>query len=749
MTPTIPDGSTAIRDGIEVPTKNAFSYTKVEVRQYAHYLFAPKDNHDIIEPEIRTKYWKCNFDFSELPEYGTENYTQDLDKFAENISEKVDQRQEEFRNLKPRRKNKKKKDPLWFEMDLNFVHEELEHWGTLEERAEVMYEVGEFFIKKFTNQKEINNDYLMKPHFKNDPKRPGKLMPDLHVMLGYYDYDGNPINENDMYLRLGDIHVEAEKKFKFLLKTRQNAWEEQGKKKTVEEIKPTTDLINEIINKHKNKPSLIHEEFIKHGLKLTPKRKNTKAKPMDYVTIRYKGETIRTTADNFDKDTKLALFKYFEQKEFEDKYPKLKDAPYGSYYKVHETLTSIFDRFKGQPIEKVASALLSKGIILQPSFNNGKIKGFSLVLPRTDGKDNKAVEKASTFDFKLSDYTYTDAALKNIDHMAKDFMNKNYIALKDNETIVINGKHFKKDPITGELVEVIKSSSDKRNDFVAWMKWLKNDNESLPEFQSRMILSKNNKQSFLKTAFFKDGDYKIAYNTFNNMKMFKVNEDNSITIYQNNVSSIKSSLQAYAAINSLTEQEKKAGFKPAIIFKGAKDGQNRMRDQMWLQARLLGYVVTNYTPSPDIAKEYDNKLNERLKKDRQANLIRLKKYAAMSQSERSGQKVTLSYYKALENDVDRRAIAVACVDAFKLGLDLDVVLNPPKMHPDDRRKLMEWELKDKDTYNMMLELMKKEAPEKYDDFVKALEKAKAGSGSPGDDESKNTRKPTYKTKPKT
>ncbi|MCA5110843.1 hypothetical protein K1S60_26895, partial [Klebsiella pneumoniae] len=85
-------------------------------------------------------------------------------------------------------------------------------------------------------------------------------------------------------------------------------------------------------------------------------------------------------------------------------------------------------------------------------------------------------------------------------------------------------------------------------DFVEWMKWIKADDETLPEFRDRLIFSKNNKMTFLTSAKFKDGD-NIVYSKHNDRPMFEMKDNGFVSIYQNNPSSIKSALQAYMAMN--------------------------------------------------------------------------------------------------------------------------------------------------------------------------------------------------------
>jgi len=141
---------------------------------------------------------------------------------------------------------------------------------------------------------------------------------------------------------------------------------------------------------------------------------------------------------------------------------------------------------------------------------------------------------------------------------------------------------------------------------------------------------------------------------------------------------------------------------------------------MWLEAKLLGFVVSDFTPSPEIQAQLDKKLNDKLDRNREQNRRSLERYANMTAEERQGMRLNLRYNTALENDVDRRAMALAYVDAFKMGLDTGRVLNPPKLHQDNRRRCYENDLIKHQ--RLMLKAIKAEAPEMYDDFVKQLKK---------------------------
>lgn len=716
---TVANGAEQTREGLEVKTKEAFTFTLKSLAEYIKYLLGPKDNHDIIDPYVRTRHMKCNFSGLTPPKYGTENFHEDLKNKSSELANQMAERQKVYSKINPKRSHKKNKDPIAYEIILSMVDEEIAGL-TEEEIAARMYECGDFIVKGITGNKEIINDVIMKPHIKYDPKREGKLMPDMHILIGYYDYQGNALNlgADCGISKLAEIHyaMENHKDFKFLLKTRTNAWEEQGKNIPAAEVKVVTDKIDEIVEKYQNKPGLMHKAFKEAGIKLEPHH-NGKSKGISYIKVTYEGKTYRTLNKNFNPETTASLRKYFDQKDFEENYPKIAGAEFGVFNHLYNQMNSIFKKYENKPLIELTDALLSKGIIATPFLKNGKINGMSFTLPKNDKKQKSINIKAYALDFDYNSYTYNDDEIQKILTKAKDFKNKKYVALGADEQIIIDGEIYKVDSL-GNLYKVEKTAKEKKEDFVQWMKWLKADDETLPEFQNRMIFSKNNKQTFLKSVYFKGEDFTTAYNHYNGLKAFEIKENGVVTICQNNTSSIKASLQAYAAMNQISDEDKINGFKPAIKLLDTKDGVSEMNNKIWLEARLMGFVVNGYEPPKSVVEQYENKLKEKLDYQRKENARRLTKLAAMPVEEQGKKKLTLSYYKALENDVDRRAMAYACVDAFIMGVDLDLLKNPPKCHQESRNRLLDHDI---EFYKeIMLAEMKKLCPEKYDEFYKNL-----------------------------
>ncbi|WP_350613282.1 hypothetical protein [Pseudomonas sp. HY7a-MNA-CIBAN-0227] len=722
MNVIIPNGKTKLADGVMVATKGTYTHDLQSAEEYIKYLAGPKDDHDVIEPEIRTKYSKSNFLNTPLPVYGTPNYHQDLLDYSHTSAVEFTERQKYLSSLQPKKSHKSKPDPIFQEIILANTHEEFEGLdaGDLDAWAERMYEQAEHIIKKLTGKKEISNDYYMKPHFKHDPKRPGKLMPDMHILIGYYDYKGYPLRlgPDCGIKKLGRIHQEMENlpQFSYLLKTRTEAWEKKGALIPEQQVLSVTNLIDKIIDENKNKPTLMHEAFKAAGIQLEP---ISQGRGIKYIEVNYQGETYRSDIPAFSKDTLNELRLYFGQKRFEESYPKIDGAKYGTFYELHTQMNSIFKKFEGQPLESLTEALLAKGIIATPFLKEGEINGFTFTLPNKNKQDiTRHIDlKGGLLHFDHNNYTVTKKSVERIVKKAKDFKSERYIAVDGNQQMIINGDVYKIDE-SGNMVKVIKSYKEKKNDFVQWMKWLKADDETLPEFQERLILSKNNKLTFLTAVYFKDDDM-VGYSKYNNRKMFEIKEDGFVSVFQNNPSSIKSALQAYAAMNQLSDEDKKAGYKLAISIKSESE---EFKDKMWLEAKLMGFVVTNHTPSPAMQEQFDKKVNDRLIANRGQNRRNLERYAAMTPAERKASKkrVSLNYYKAVENDVDRRALALAYVDAFKMGVDTDLVMNPPRTHKDDRSRCYDRDLEQH--RDLMLRTIRNEAPEKYDDFVAQLKK---------------------------
>lgn len=718
----VPDGKPREVNGVMVPTKGTYTHTFKSAAEYIKYLAGPKDDYDVIEPEIRTKYVKSNFFNEPLPVYGTPTFHQDLLSYSKLGAEKFAERQLYFKSLKPKNANKTQEDPIFQEIILSNTHEEFEglDGGDLDKWAERMYEQAEYMVKRLTGKKKIMNDIYMKPHFKHDPERPGKLLPDMHILIGYYNYKGDPLRlgPDCGIKKIGRIHYEMEQlpQFSYLLKTRTEAWEKKGALIPEEEVIELTNLIDKIIEENRNKPGLMHQAFKDAGIKLTPESVGSGIK---YIEAEFKGQLFRSDIPAFSKNTTKELRLYFGQKSFEENYPKIDGAKYGTFYELHTQMNAIFDKYKGRPLDHLTNSLLSKGIVATPYLQKGKVNGFTFTLPNNN---KEAISghidlKGGELHFDVNDYVYTPESIQAILKRAKDYKNEKYIAVDKNNQIIINGDVYKDDGY-GNLIKVEKSYTEKKKDFVAWMKWLKADDESLPEFQNRLILSKNNKLTFLTAAYFKDNDM-IAYSKYNNRKMFEIKDDGFVSIYQNNPSSIKSALQAYAAMNQLSEEDKKAGYKLAISLKSESP---EFMNKMWLEAKLMGFVVTNHTPPKEIQEQFEQKLNDKLIAQRGQNRRSLERYAAMTPAARKASKkrLGLTYFKAVENDVDRRAMALAYVDAFKLGLHTQLVMKPPRMHEDDRSRCYPADIERH--VGLMLRTIKNEAPEKYDDFVEQLKK---------------------------
>jgi hypothetical protein len=715
----IPNGEQKNVDGKEVKTKGCYTTGKKSSFEYIKYLFGPKDDHDVIEPEIRTKWSKSNFFFDPMPVYGTETFNKDLLKFSNDAADKLIENQNKYSSINPRRSNKRNVDFHFQEIILSNVHEEFNglNQSDLDEWAERMYEQGLHMIKQLTGQKVIINDFIMKPHFKHDPKRPGKLLPDMHILIGNYDYKGKPLDlgPDCGIMKIARIHQEMENlpKFNYLLKTRTEAWERKGALIPAEKVKSVTDLIDQIIEANRNKPTIMHNAFKAAGIHLEPFSKGT---GVQYVEVKYKGETFRSDIPAFSKDTLSELRIYFGQKGFEENYPKIDGAEFGTFYHLHTQLNQIFKKYEGKSLIELTTALAEKAVVATPFVKkDGTITGFTFTLSNKDNAKTVIDLKGGWLHFDHTKYKYNSRTVAKIVEQAKHLKNEKYIAMESHNQIIINGETYKVDEF-GNMVKVVKSYTQKKKDFVEWMKWIKADDETLPEFRDRLVFSRNNKMTFLTSAKFKDGD-NIVYSKHNDRPMFEMKDNGFVSIYQNNPSSIKSALQAYMAMNQLSEDDKKAGFKLAIKLTSESE---EFKNKMWLEAKLLGFVVSDFTPSPEIQAQLDKKLNDKLDRNREQNRRSLERYANMTAEERQGMRLNLRYNTALENDVDRRAMALAYVDAFKMGLDTGRVLNPPKLHQDNRRRCYENDLIKHQ--RLMLKAIKAEAPEMYDDFVKQLKK---------------------------
>src|SRR5690606_2682866 len=83
------------------------------------------------------------------------------------------------------------------------------------------------------------------------------------------------------------------------------------------------------------------------------------------------------------------------------------------------------------------------------------------------------------------------------------------------------------------------------------------------------------------------------------------------------------------------------------------------------------------------------------------------------------QTLRINYNTKLEIEVDRRAIALAYVDAWLMGLDPKrIILDPPGSHPYSRNRALREDLIE--NHKLMLDTVKKERPDLLEQFRKEI-----------------------------
>jgi hypothetical protein len=407
---------------------------------------------------------------------------------------------------------------------------------TEEEKANLLHDMNEFFIKKYTNSKEINSLYTAAVHFNTDK-------PHLHGKLASYDFDGRKLNLQDNYDRFQQIliQMEANPKFnQFIFQINTNAAAEK-QKPILDERVQLDKLINSCFSKEIFNFKETHELLKSKGVVLKPFHNGKK---LEKVLISRKGSK---TVDYkyLDTKVKVGIQRYLELKRIQDNHPK---------YPVGEKLSALralILEHSESPKEALQKALEYNGFeLIENRTKNGHLNGLSIRF-----KDIDETVKMSTIGIE------------------KKYLENLHIDLKTGEKfemyqsadgiMIIDacGRH-----------KLLRRTTPKTKDEFCFMEdsgWY-------------YYLALQNKYSFSNNGFYQKG-------TKPKFRIVEVNPEEKklqVAYDGSNPSDARAVIQLYL-VN---------GFKGLEITRSGSPAQSR---ELWRQGQLLGAEIVGYEPNKD------------------------------------------------------------------------------------------------------------------------------------------------------
>jgi|GEM_PF-6270515 len=640
-------------------------YTRNKIYRYTIYLHQPKESKpDSMEPAVRVKYSYNNFMRIPSPDiyYGTPEFERKVKEYALEFTNTLVARQKQFAALKPKRKDKKNKDPYLQELMVSFSKNEmLDLNGNNDAIAERMEEAGREIIRKYTYKKEIHNDCEIKIHIKKNG------IHDMHLRIGYYDYSGDALKLRQSKKRLAQIRVEMENnpKFSYLEKITTAAHEKQAQKFINSENQSVAEQINSIIKGHRNDPKTIKQMLIQAGFVTTPYHFNNQLKD---VTFTKKGTDYQAKDILSAKDYVEAI-RFIELVNFEQ------DSGLNPAETI-PALEAVIEAHKGKSLEDLSQTFDSLGWMIDTNFSEKKNKaqGYSFVW-----KDTNSKIKSSRIAFNIKDFTTTPEFEKNLDAQYRIHVKKFRAGKEIKKPLNMSAKQQK-----GKKSFTDYGIGRKKR----YQPWRMHTGETIEEFIAR-IRADRSRVSLIQNITMVGA---IGFNSLTKRDAFKALDNGHLQVYQNNASTMKSALQYLLAANVPTQSELASGVQLTLRISG---GTFDMREQMWFQAKLMNIPIEGHTPSPAIQKKAQDALDARLAKDRAKNRENLEKFmkgeqdfALDNQHVSTGQtnRLRIQFNSNLDVEVDRRAVALAYVDAFLMRLNPDVVINPPHLHELSRNK---------------------------------------------------------------
>ncbi len=697
------DKAVHIREGIlnAKPKKNHLTYTDHEHLRSTTYYYTPKVGQSEAKAESRLKYSYQNYmtEPSPFDYYGTPEYDEKVAEFAQKATDVWVANQKLYSKLKKKRSDKRLDDPLDQDITLSLEAPEIEDIKDNPDAiAARLLETSLEMVRLYTNKKEICNDLHIKMHLDTDN-------PHAHIRIGYYNRFGEPLRLAQCAKKLGNVHYQMEqnvRKFPWLSKIRTNAWEEQGRLIPEDVSKPIVDKVVSILQQYENDPINARKALVAAGITTNPLHIRNRLENIEFT---YKGETI-STKYNFPKESLPLAFKHIELMDFhkETKIDVSNMIP---------TLEEILNKHKNKSITELNKQLNSLGFLLEPNIKKDGNHGWAFVW-----KDTNSRLKSSRIDFNQSNYSFTESDLVNLTNQAKEY--KKQFKLENTEPAVgeavkvISGKRFRKDK-NGNWVEAGGFIGfERKKKKKKYMRWEKYKTETLEEFIAR-ISEQRTMLALIKNI---EMIGNVGINKRLGTQAFKVLSENKIQFTENNASSIRAALQVLIAQNQLTKEEIASGVKLTIKITG---GSQDFLDKLWIEAKLAGIEPLGFEPTLSARNKMKEAMDNDLLKHRINNKQNLVKYhnATMAGANPEDQTLRINYNTKLEIEVDRRAIALAYVDAWLMGLDPKrIILDPPGSHPYSRNRALREDLIE--NHKLMLDTVKKERPDLLEQFRKEI-----------------------------
>lgn len=690
-------------------------YTRQALVNYVVYLIQPKgEETEVITPETRVKHLYSSLNIPVPVEYLKDIH--DRKKAIEIAEDFVDKWTPEFERRKAlyvaHGNTVNEEIPIAQEFIFAFIHDEVKDFKTDEEMAAFMIECGKHFTKEYTGFDIAIHEGLLKPHLKRDDDDITKYQPDMHLLQMPLDVNGKllPLNPQTIAEKIGLIHYEMEQlpQFARLEKTRTNAWKNNGKLEKLEVKQDLISLLDEIFDNSKFDADLIKERLKEQGISIMPiKDKNQQ----DDFEIRYLNKVFNKTAltkISKKSNIKSKVFSYLKLKTFYEKNPMIKPE-------ILDQIKKITEEFKGKPIEDLATELRNIGVALVPNINKnkGKIDGFSFALRELQGNSFQA----SVLNFNAASYMMTNHSGTKLAVASTIFLNskekqEQMLLGMPQQSITVDGEIYVRDAF-GNYKALKKTKEIK-----AYVHWSSTGDEPLSDFITRMILSAgNNKQSPLLKLLVDENNKNLLLNSFNRKVVLeKIPE--GIRCYQaRNRFVVESAIDAFIAQNPLTEAQKADGY---VLTMRIEAKSQEAYDIAWLEAKKKGVHVTNGQPTPAVLKKFEDLCEQKANLYRKVNIRRIEKLKTSVDSNNKYKALRMQHYKRLGNDVDRKSLRLAFIDAFYLGVDTTYIINPPRTHKFSTAKLRVEEIKE--FQNEMIEIVKKEKPERLKEFQLEMDK---------------------------
>lgn len=645
------------------------------------------------------------YNFLHLP---TNEYEKKLKEISLTYADTVMKHNEYYRKLNGENTTIEKKEIIF-----SFSVNEMKGLNLLQAKERINSYV-DHFAKRF-----IGPSYKERLPWLQIHAKPNGLI-DCHLMLAYYDNSGRRLRSYDSEIDLEEkslimYTMENDNKFPWIEPVITKKWLEIGKLTTPEMVPGEIELLKDILSRTPTDPDATHRKLIDAGIIVTPHRQG---KSQIFQL------NVNGTKFIVDKDFEFDLFKslstYTSFKKF-GKSNKNMDVEEAS-----QNIIDIIERMKGKSFEHLNDELLKEGVCIRVNPNKAK-KINALSFDFGNGK----TLKSSDLGFNKSDFTSSHTTYQNL-LLANEKFNQVIIDIKESG--------FYKEKNLGSIGD----NSIKKT---TYEEWRMKQNESLYAFQKRMRNSNNSK------ALLALGQYEIpspfsniVYHNYRGRKKMiaQLVDDKTVRVFSDTPSALKAGLQLHLAKHRLSNEEMKAGYKNHIEISSSN---LEALNKAWLQAKLLGYVPVvkikgseglEFTPTIATVEAYKKEIDKKRSSYRKENIEIIQKYLSSVQNTVTGKDGTgkpkkketlkLRYFEALGNDVDRSAMALAYLDAYKLGVDKNVIFNPPNLHKNSRNRVTSDDLMK--SYKLLLATARAElSEEKYAAFKIEIDKDAGITGS--------------------